>query len=68
MDRTFTLAEAEGLMPALLARTDELVEIRASLVEVQAALADAPDLALQEAEEALGRAELRLSVAAGSHE
>ncbi|HUD79574.1 MAG TPA: DUF2203 domain-containing protein [Streptosporangiaceae bacterium] len=39
MDRTFTLAEAEGLMPALLARTDELVEIRASLVEVQAALA-----------------------------
>jgi F0F1-type ATP synthase epsilon subunit len=34
----------------------------------QGAQADAPDLALQEAEEALGRAELRLSVAAGSHE
>jgi hypothetical protein len=29
---------------------------------------DAPDVVLQEAEEALGRAELRLSVAAGSHE
>ena len=30
--------------------------------------ADAPDVALREAEDALGRAELRLSVAAGSHE
>ena len=29
---------------------------------------DVPDLALRDAEEALGRAELRLSVAAGSHE
>jgi F0F1-type ATP synthase epsilon subunit len=29
---------------------------------------DAPDVALRQAEEALGRAELRLRVAAGSHE
>jgi len=39
MTRAFTLAEARELMPALLARADELIEIRASLVEVQAALA-----------------------------
>ena len=39
MTRAFTLAEARELMPALLARADQLVEIRASLVEVQAALA-----------------------------
>jgi hypothetical protein len=39
MDRTFTLAEARYLMPELLARADELIEVRADLVEVQAALA-----------------------------
>lgn len=39
MDRTFTLAEARGLMPDILTRADELVDIRARLVEVQAALA-----------------------------
>ena len=39
MDRAFTLAEARQLMPAVLARADELVEIRASLVELQATLA-----------------------------
>ena len=39
MTRAFTLAEALDLMPALLARADELIEVRASLVEVEAALA-----------------------------
>jgi hypothetical protein len=39
MDRTFTLGAARQLMPAVLARADELIEVRASLVEVQAALA-----------------------------
>lgn len=39
MDRAFTLAEAHALMPDLLPRADELVAIRAGLVEVQAALA-----------------------------
>lgn len=38
MDRTFTLAEARDLMPEVQARADELIEIRASLIEVQAAL------------------------------
>jgi hypothetical protein len=39
MDRTFTLADARDLMPELLAKAAELIEIRANLVEVQAALA-----------------------------
>lgn len=39
MDRAFTLAEAQHLMPEVLARADELVEVRARLVEVQSALA-----------------------------
>jgi len=39
MDRSFTLAEARDLMPEVLIRADELVEVRARLVEVQAALA-----------------------------
>jgi len=39
MDRTFTLAEARDVMPELLARAAELIEVRAGLVEVQAALA-----------------------------
>ncbi len=38
MDRTFTLAAARDLMPEILTRADELIEVRASLVEVQAAL------------------------------
>jgi hypothetical protein len=38
MDRTFTLAEARDLMPEVQARAHELIEVRASLVEVQAAL------------------------------
>jgi hypothetical protein len=38
VDRTFTLAEARQLMPSVLARADELIEARACLVEVQAAL------------------------------
>lgn len=38
MDRTFTLAEARDLIPEVQARADELIEVRASLVEVQAAL------------------------------
>ena len=39
MDRTFTLTEARDLIPEVLVRADELIEVRASLVEVQAALA-----------------------------
>jgi len=39
----FTLAEARELMPALLARADELIEARASLVELQEALAVGQD-------------------------
>lgn len=39
MDRTFTLTSARELMPELLSNADELIEVRASLVEVQAALA-----------------------------
>jgi hypothetical protein len=39
MARSFTLAEARTLMPEVLARADELVEVRASLIEVQTALA-----------------------------
>lgn len=38
MDRTFTLADARDLMPELLAKADELIVVRASLVELQAAL------------------------------
>jgi hypothetical protein len=38
MDRTFTLADARELMPELLAKADELIVVRASLVELQAAL------------------------------
>jgi hypothetical protein len=39
MDRSFTLAEARALLPDVLARTDELIEVRASLIEIEAALA-----------------------------
>jgi hypothetical protein len=39
MDRTFTLAAARDLMPEILTRADELIEVRASLVEIQSALA-----------------------------
>jgi hypothetical protein len=39
MDQTFTLAQARALMPELLAHADELVTVRADLVELQAALA-----------------------------
>jgi len=39
MDRSFTVASARELMPAVLARADELIEIRANLIEVQTALA-----------------------------
>ena len=40
MDRSFTLTQARDLMPDVLAHADELIEVRASLIEVQAALAD----------------------------
>jgi hypothetical protein len=40
MERAFTVAEARALMPELLARADRLVEVRASLVELQLALAE----------------------------
>jgi len=39
MERSFTLAEARDLMPAVLAHSDELIEVRADLVELQACLA-----------------------------
>jgi hypothetical protein len=39
MDRSFTLAEARALLPAVLERADELIEVRASLIEIEAALA-----------------------------
>jgi hypothetical protein len=45
MDRTFTLAQARALMPELLAHADELVTVRADLVELQAALARGADSA-----------------------
>jgi hypothetical protein len=38
MDRSFTVAQARELMPAVLSRGDELVEVRADLVELQTAL------------------------------
>jgi hypothetical protein len=40
MDRAFTVAQARALMPELLSRADELIEVRASLVELQLALAE----------------------------
>jgi hypothetical protein len=39
MDRDFTLAQARELMPEVLGRADELIAVRASLVELQASLA-----------------------------
>jgi hypothetical protein len=39
MDRAFTVAAARQLVPAVLAHADELIEVRANLIEVQAALA-----------------------------
>jgi hypothetical protein len=38
MDRSFTLTQAREFMPAVLSRGDELIEVRASLIELQAAL------------------------------
>jgi hypothetical protein len=38
MERSFTVAQARELMPAVLSRGDELIEVRANLVELQAAL------------------------------
>ena len=40
MERAFTIAEARALMPDLLAHADRLIEVRASLVELQLALAE----------------------------
>jgi hypothetical protein len=39
MDRAFTVETARQLMPSVLARANEVIEVRANLVEVQAALA-----------------------------
>jgi hypothetical protein len=39
MERSFTVAQARELMPAVLSRSDELIEVRANLVELQTALA-----------------------------
>jgi hypothetical protein len=38
VDRIFTMGEARLLMPDLLARADDVVNVRADLVEVQSAL------------------------------
>jgi hypothetical protein len=38
MHRSFTVASARELMPAVLARAEMLIEVRANLIEVQAAL------------------------------
>jgi hypothetical protein len=42
----FTLEKARGLLPEVLERTDELIAIRADLVELQAALARGMSLPL----------------------
>jgi hypothetical protein len=39
MDREFTLTQARALMPELLMRADQLIEVRANLIEIEAALA-----------------------------
>jgi hypothetical protein len=39
MDRSFTVAEARAMLPAVLSRASTLIEVRASLVELHAALA-----------------------------
>jgi hypothetical protein len=38
MDRAFTVEGARQLMPAVLTRAESLIEVRANLVELQAAL------------------------------
>jgi hypothetical protein len=40
VDQLYTLDEARRLLPGVLARADELVTIRANLVEIQSALRD----------------------------
>lgn len=40
MDRSFTLTQARELMPDVVAHADKLIEVRASLIEVQTALAE----------------------------
>jgi hypothetical protein len=39
MERAFTVAQARDLMPQLLSQAGELIEVRASLVELQSSLA-----------------------------
>ncbi len=39
MERSFTVAQAREFMPAVLSRADELIEVRANLVELQTSLA-----------------------------
>lgn len=60
MDRSFTVAEARELMPAVLTCADELVTVRADLVELQAALARGITCPLGGLPEAKGR-QARLS-------
>jgi hypothetical protein len=38
VERLFTLGEARGLLPDMLKRADEVISVRADLVELQAAL------------------------------
>jgi hypothetical protein len=58
---------AERARESAAQRVAELTSGRGSSTADQPGGTEAPDVALREAEEALGRAELRLSVA-GSHE
>jgi hypothetical protein len=64
VDRIFTLEEARLLLPDLLAKADDVVQVRADLVEVQSALnlgTDSPLGGLPEAK----ALEARLSEALG---
>lgn len=54
MERVFTVAEARALMPELLLKADELVEVRANMIELEAALASGGQSALGGLPEAKG--------------
>ncbi len=46
MDRVFTVTEARRLLPDVLARADEVIAVRADLVELQSALHEGTPSAL----------------------
>ena len=60
MDRVFTVAEARRLLPDVLVRADEVIEVRADLVELQSALREGAPSPLGGLPEAKAR-EARLS-------